>query len=282
MIPVVKWEKKVAEDYRERIIVDSDNPILAFKASRDRYANLPNQRRYAGLPLLGSGQSEDALTWNVFRSLQIGEGLEVITSRLKIGQPQGLLLWTLAPETDGANAKLQYVAGAVIRKFDGIFSGQVTEPDVIMLGTTGIAVIECKLSEPDKAPSHLWEGTPDSVSKRLPIYHNEISHLLSDNVSKEEIAPVYQLVRMAFYAMKLGASFKVEPVVVSLANRRNWSREIHKLRKSPSDLWKTFCTKILGKDSPRCEAMFWQDLPELVEDRSLDALSEHLSTHHCL
>lgn len=37
----------------------------------------------------------------------------------------------------------------------------------------------------------------------------------------EEIAPVYQMVRMAFYAMKLGTSFEAAPIVVSLANRRN-------------------------------------------------------------
>ena len=31
----INWETKVVEDYRDRIIVDSDNPILALKANRD-------------------------------------------------------------------------------------------------------------------------------------------------------------------------------------------------------------------------------------------------------
>ncbi len=53
-----------------------------------------------------------------------------------------MLLWTLAPETDGVNAELQYTVGTVIRKFDGILRGQMTEPDVIILGSTGIAVDE--------------------------------------------------------------------------------------------------------------------------------------------
>jgi len=46
----INWSKKVAEDYRERIIVDPDSPILAFKASRDRYTNVPSQKKYSGLP----------------------------------------------------------------------------------------------------------------------------------------------------------------------------------------------------------------------------------------
>lgn len=166
----VDWNEKVVEDYRERMIVDPDNPILAFKASRDRYTKAPKQSRYAGLPYLGSADSEDALTWNVFRALQKAESLGVITDSLRIGQPQGLLIWTLAPELDESNATLQFEMGKLIRKFDGIIPGQVTEPDVILLGTAGIAVIECKLSRPDTAPTHLWEGTVGSVEKRLPIY----------------------------------------------------------------------------------------------------------------
>lgn len=81
----VNWDKKVVEDYRERIIVDPDSPILAFKANRDQYTNLPQQREYAGLPYLGSQASEDALTWNVFRSLQEADGLDLLTDKLHIG-----------------------------------------------------------------------------------------------------------------------------------------------------------------------------------------------------
>lgn len=278
---MINWTEKVVEDYRERIIVDRDNPILAFKASRDRYTNLPNQSKYAGLPYLGSSESEDALTWNVFRSLQKLGRLDIISSRLNIGEPRSLLLWTLAPEIDDSNAKLQYVTGALIHRFDGIFRGQMTEPDVIMLGTTGIAVIECKLSAPDKAPTHLWGGELDSVKKRFPIYRNEIPQLINGNTTDENVAPVYQLVRIAFYAMELSARFDVEPVMISLANKRNWSLRVSKLGKSASDLWHTFC-QILGKDSPRQECIFWQDLREFIQGKLLDTLSGYLLTHPCL
>jgi hypothetical protein len=272
----------VAEDYRERIIVDPDNPILAFKANRDRYTNLPRQKQYAGRPYLGSKQSEDALTWNVFRTLQEARRLDIVGDRLGIGQPHGLLLWTLAPEIDDINAELQYVTGSLIRKFDGIFRGQMTEPDVIVLGTNGIAVIECKLSEPDRAVSHLWEGSVASVEKRLPIYKEKNPNLINKTIDSNDIAPVYQLVRMAFYAMELGASFRVKPLVISLANERNWTKEIKKLYKSAFELWEMFCNSILGRGSPRCESLTWQDLREIIEGTSLHNLSAYLSTHRCL
>jgi len=277
----VDWSEKVALDYRSRIIIDADNPILAFKASRDRYTNLPNQLKYAGLPYLGSSESEDALTWNVFRSFHKTGGLNLVSDFFGIGEAQGLLLWTLAPEADNVSSDLQYKAGELIRRFDGIFRGQTTEPDVILLGNKGIAVIECKLSEPDKAPSHLWEGELNSVKKRLPIYREKNPNLLKDDVGEADIAQVYQLVRMAFYAVELGSEFGLQSVVVSLANRGNWSRRFGRPGKSASDLWDMFLG-MLGENSPLCKAVFWQEFPELIRDRPLKTLSSYILTHPCL
>jgi hypothetical protein len=275
------WSQKVAPDYRTRIIIDGNNPILAFKANRDRYTNLPNQLKYAGLPYLGSSESEDAVTWNFFRNLQKAESLNIVSDSLVIGDARGLLLWTLAPEVDDVSAELQYKVGELIRRFDGIFRGQMTEPDAIILGTKGIAIIECKLSESDKAPSHLWQGQVDSVKKRLPIYRQKNPHLLKDDVGEADIAQVYQLVRMAFYAVELGSEFRVQPIVVSLANRGNWSRRIGRLGKSASDLWDMF-RGMLWKNSPLCKAVFWQEFPELMRDRPLETLRSYLLAHPCL
>ena len=107
-----------------------------------------------------------------------------------------------------------------IRKIDGILPGQVTEPDVIILGSTGVGVIECKLSERDKPPSHLWEGSENSVKKRLPRYLEAEPRLLQKDISEVGVAKVYQLVRMAFYALQLGRRFSCTPMVISLATIR--------------------------------------------------------------
>jgi hypothetical protein len=276
----VDWSDKVAADFRSRIIVEPDSPILALKASRDRYTRR-TQPSYEGLPYLGSQDSEDALTWNVFRGLQKARRLDIVCNDLDIGEPRGMLLWTLAPGLDNVSAELQYAAGTLIRKFDGILPGQTTEPDVVILGNTGIAVIECKLSERDKPPSHLWEGSPDSVRKRLPIYRQAEPNLLKKDVTDAQIAEIYQLVRMAFYALQLGKSLHCAPVIVSLANEKNWHREIPRLGKSAAELWDFFRDAIETPDL-RKENINWQHIRGLITDRSLDELSHYLSTHPCL
>jgi hypothetical protein len=81
---------------------------------------------------------------------------------------------------------------------------------------------------------------------------------------------------MAFYAVELGAEFEIEPVIVSLANKRNWSSKVTRLGKSPSELWDSFC-KMLRKDLPRCECIFWQGLSELMHAKSLEACFWHTS-----
>ena len=66
----------VHTDYKENIVVDPDNRVLAWKASKDRFP--PGQfgpeieKAFPeGLPRIGSQHSEDALSWNLFRSLQL-------------------------------------------------------------------------------------------------------------------------------------------------------------------------------------------------------------------
>jgi hypothetical protein len=278
----IDWKSKVAEDFRERILVDSDSSILAFKANRDRFTDIKNQTDYAGLPHLGSYHSEDALTWNVFRSLQKHGCLNIITKELGIGDSRGMLLWTIAPEPDEISCKLQYATGSIIRKFDGILPGQIGEPDVIILGSNGLAIIECKLSEPDKTPSHMWEGSIESVRKRRHIYEKEIPGLFKEFTTDEMIVPVYQLTRMAFYAMKIAEIFAVIPLVVSLVNERNCSQEIRKFGKSSNELWDVFYRQVLGTSSPQCKALTWQNLRTLLQGHTLGDLSLYLSTHPCI
>jgi hypothetical protein len=276
----INWSDKVAPDFRDRIIVEPHSPILAFKANRDRYTQR-TQPSYAGLPYLGSQASEDALTWNVFRSLQEARRLGVICNELDIGVPRGMLLWALAPETDDVNAELQYLVGTLVRKFDGILPGQVTEPDVIILGSSGLAVIECKLSEREKPLSHLWEGSSNSVAKRLPIYLRTEPNLLKKDVTREQILEIYQLVRMAFYALQIGRSLALPPIVVSLGNEKNWHLEMRRVGKSPAELWDFFQDAVEAPNL-RKKQLTWQHLRGLIARSSLDELSYYFSTHPCL
>ena len=86
---------------------------------------------------------------------------------------------------------------------------------------------------------------------------------------------------MAFYAVELGKEFGVPSEVVSLANKGNWSIRISRFGNSASDLWDMF-GKMLGKNSPLCRTLFWQDFPELIQDKTLGRLSHYVTTHPCL
>lgn len=278
----VDWNSKVEQDFRKRILVDADNPILAFKANRDRYCGNRVPEAYAGLPHLGSVNSEDALTWNVFRFLQKERRLDISAEwlGLDIGRPTALLVWCLAPEIDGISGELQFRLGDLIRRSDGVLRGQIGEPDVVILGTEGIAVIECKLGEPKKAPSYLWEGSSvERIEKRLHRYRRNISEL--DNVRAEDIMPIYQLVRMAYYAIMLGRIYKLPTAVVSVGNDSKWSVEIRKRGKSADQLWNEFCNlasqlKILTSKT------MWQALTPIIDNKGVGALYPYLSQHPCL
>ena len=312
----------IASDYRTEIIVDWDNPILAFKANRERYTQ-PSKNE--GLPHLGNPYSDDAITWNIFRSLQKAGSLDIITDKIGIGKPRGLLIWSLAPELGGdsiipkspesgsVNSRLQYITGNLLRKSEGVLPGQIDEPDVVILGATGVAVgVVCKQPELNEARNP-WKSKVNQVrhlimnikkyekrhrdAQEKTIIHGENSSslrhsntndanekpnsnngkhdILKDGTREKEVVPVYQLLKMALLAKELGNYFNVEPVVVAIANTRTWSSTVLEGGKSASGLWKTF-TGMLGENSPRCEIIFWQHLNRLMSSKSLPGLRSYL------
>jgi len=105
--------------------------------------------------------------------------------------------------------------------------------------------------------------------------------LLSKDVTDAQIAEIYQLVRMAFYALQRSRSFSRTPVVVSLANDKNWRREIRRLHKSPAELRDSFRDATEMPNLQKNE-LSWQYTGALISERSLHELSHHLSAHPCL
>ena len=57
---------KVFVDFKDNLIVDPDDPIIAGQARNWRYS----KGIVKGLSYLGSENSEDAMTWNVFKTLE--------------------------------------------------------------------------------------------------------------------------------------------------------------------------------------------------------------------
>jgi len=260
---MIDWTLPVVEDYRQRILVDAGHPILAFKANRDRFT----KGIYAGYPYLGSRNSEDALVWNVFRTLQLTGRLETITDLFGLLRPAGLLFWSIADDTKDQD--LQYRVGRVIRSVDGKRRGQITEPDVVIAGCEAVAVIECKLGEPNAKMSKAWKGS----GARWGDYLAEMPDLLN---LKDYAQPAYQLIRMLFYARILGRELGLQPVLVSLSNQSSWALG----RPSMAEQWQDFVSRVPA--DVRCVSMHWQQIARRCATGGLDELAHYLTFHPCL
>jgi len=262
----------VYRDYRDNILVDKDNPVLAFKANRDRYFRNGNQDVYAGLSHLGSINSEDAFTWNVIRSLSLSNNYSPVEDLIKIEltNPKALL-WTLA--FDDISKELQYIVGSTIRNIDGKHKGQITEPDIIIESDTHLIVFECKLGENSKFPNHLWEcskNTNGPITRQKDYFKDDL--FLRDT---GYFSDSYQLFRMVFYANEIANNLNKKAVFVSLTNKTWW--DIKRDSTSPNNIWNNFKNQV-KRDKMDMINVFWQDM----KITNNDVLASYILNHRCL
>jgi len=81
---------KVYHDWRDNIVVDADAPPVVWKAGRGTFGantDVPDQ------PYLASENSEDALSWNLFRTLEKAKRLDVVTRILGLEDDFQVLYW---------------------------------------------------------------------------------------------------------------------------------------------------------------------------------------------
>jgi hypothetical protein len=153
---------EVYTDYRENIIVDPDHPVLAWKANKDRFDPklFPAKVRDAfpeGLPRIGSQHSEDALSWNVFRSLQLGQKLSLVGHSSIQGQDfDAVYFWgrDAHQRSEQIHSEIQNTLNEM-EPWGENGVQQQTETDVMLRGERHIIMIESKLGEPDK-PLRAW------------------------------------------------------------------------------------------------------------------------------
>jgi hypothetical protein len=247
---------KVYKDFRNNILFDKNNPVLAMKANRDRYTKMNKNDIYSGLPQIGSRFSEDALTWNIFREIIPRNGLSSIEKLLniKLINPK-LLLWTLSFSNECND--LQYIVGNYIRSIDGKINGQITEPDIIIVTDDYFIVIECKLGEKDKYPKHLWESNSENgPQKRYDDYFSKHYFLTDDNTKLLYETKCYQLFRMVFYTIEIAKYLHKKSIFLSLTNK-TW---LHIKRNgiTPMDIFDDFCKSII--EDICIKNITWQDL----------------------
>ncbi len=105
-------------DYRGNLIADKNNPILIQKAWRDRFSSKSHWDAGCGIEYISKPNSEDALTWNVFRTLQLSgkKGLKIVSNLFNISKVNTMLFWGCDVESYGEGQQLLNI---LIRTVDG-------------------------------------------------------------------------------------------------------------------------------------------------------------------
>jgi hypothetical protein len=200
-------------DYRQNLMTDPDNPILIQKAWRDRFSAKGHwDAGYGGQSYLGRPNSEDALTWNVFRSLQIAgeQGLQVISNTFRVSSVGTILFWGCDVENRGEEQQLLNI---LIRTVDGKHRGTMTEPDLVMITDQEVILVECKLNPPGRTSP--WRSSSEGSAKRFGTY----VELFPELAGLRDWREVYQMVRQYVYARSLGEHLGKRPKAIPLINK---------------------------------------------------------------
>lgn len=214
-------------DYRSNLIVDENNPILIQKAWRDRFSgpSFWKEGKEGGKAYLGVKHGEDALTWNVFRSLQREgqKGCQVISRVLGLSQIDKILFWGCDVESNGEEQQLLSI---LIRATDGKLKGTMTEPDLVLIADAEVAFVECKLNQSgNQSPwraRQVLPGKEGGSAKRMEVYKRvgvDGLDQIEDRI--KDWQDVYQLIRQYVYANLLADALEKEPVVIPLVNEEH-------------------------------------------------------------
>jgi len=244
-------------DYRENLIVDEDNPILIQKAWRDRFSSKSHWHAdYGGQAYLSKPNSEDALTWNVFRTLQLSgkQGFKVVSDIFKTSKVVRILFWGCDVEPHGEEQQLLNI---LIRTIDGKHQGTMTEPDLVIITDGEVVFVECKLNQNGKASP--WKAQGKGAEKRLLTYIEKFPELKSIT----DWVAVYQLIRQYVYAKSLSEYLKKKPVIIPLINGKHkeiLSSYYSKVKESP-----------LNKKDIFHEFVTWQDTFKILSASDLSS-----------
>ncbi|MBT4400685.1 MAG: hypothetical protein HOM18_12810 [Candidatus Marinimicrobia bacterium] len=240
-------------DYRKNLIADKNNPILIQKAWRDFYSGGSSYgNSLVGKAYLGVEHGEDALTWNVFRSLQLHgpKGLRVIEKTFGLDTIEGLLFWGCDVES-GSNS--QQWLNATIRYIDGGIKGPVTEPDMVIITKSQVVFVECKLKRHDLTSP--WKASSDGSKHRYRRYIDTFGYTSLDDLGSWK--NVYQLIRNYVYACELAAELDKSPQVIPL------------IREEDIPFWEPFYIELQSREPSIFNQIYsWQDfMPHLSNDR---------------
>jgi len=240
---------KVFPKYQDNILIDKDNPILKKKAeySREKY----KRGKVKGLSRLGSENSEDARSWDLFRTLQLNNDIKRYYGLIGIQDEfERILFWGLNPDTAEFDGDLKSVLDGV--EPPDLWKIQQTEPDVIVIGKVSVIFNECKLGTPGKNIDAWNRKEEFSIKHRL--YKEKalpfFKQLFTENF-KEEGRRYYQLMRNYIIGKNLANKLEKEFHLVVIVSEKNSARS----GLPHEEEFKNFCSNLL--DSSMCHYLTW-------------------------
>lgn len=221
----------VYTDYRENIIVDADHPILAWKARKR------NERLRAlwfpvavqsgfpeGFPYLASENSEDVLSWNIFRSLQMADKMCLLSNVLGMpGDVEEVYFWqhAVSRRTEEPAPEIQ----ATLDEMEPWGQGgarQQTETDVIVRGRRHFVMVESKLGKPGQAV-RAWSRSSAGMRPQYQRFMNAlgISLFKDDFDYAGDGNRFYQLFRNYVLGAALSIRWNAQFSLVAIVNALN-------------------------------------------------------------
>jgi hypothetical protein len=260
---------KVYHDWRDNLVVDADAPPVVWKAGRYVFGA---NTGVPGQPKLASENSEDALSWNLFRTLEKAGRLDAVTRALGLEDDFQVIYWY---RPWNAADPLPEISAALNRvepwgKIRGRFQ---TETDIILKGQRYLVMVESKLGKPG-ARIRPWERT-----SRTPVpvtYEAPLRALLADMHDwPETMRRFYQLLRHLVLANELCRpdAWGLEPHLLAIVNELNIHASLH----THAEEFEQF-RKHLHLPAERTHLLTWQTLLARAKE-TLDPAVRPLLTH---
>jgi hypothetical protein len=241
---------KVFLDYRDNILIDRNNLALEKKANypREKYS----KGRVKGISRLGSENSEDTKSWNLFRTLQLQSDMQKYYGLIKIQDVlENLLFWGLDAETGGLDGVFKSVLDEI--EPPDLWKVQQTEPDVIVIGRKTVIFNECKLGR-SEGNIDAWNRKGPFTSKHELYKSNAkpfFKQVFIDNFELEA-RRYYQLMRNYIigrhFAHRLNKVFHL----AALVNGTNRARS----GLTHQEEFNGFCSYLF--DSSKCHFLTWE------------------------
>jgi len=275
-IIVTKSGRRVYKNYLDNIVcTDKTNKALVNKATSGREKFSKGIAK--GLSRFGSEVSEDALTWSVFRSLEINSAMDIFFNLLGIkDELEESIFWTTSTKTERADAGLNRILCEVEPKAQW---SQQTEPDVVLRCKNHLIFIESKLGTPKERVTG-WARKQEFNEKHKRYQHflsEDFQTVFSDNfniLGKK----YYQLMRNIIIGRRLanveGKKFLFVALVNSLSRPCECVTHLIKFHEFLPNL----------NDPTIAKFITWQEIEGAIPENEirLEQLKMHLKNHLCL